>query len=69
MGEATGHAHAITDVANATVYTLADALFVDVAETVVVVHDEHDPVVLDPGVWFVPMQVEYTPAEIRRVLD
>lgn len=70
-GEATGHAHAIVDVAECELYTLADALFVKVGAPVTVTHEEHDTVTLDRGVWRVAIVREYDhfAEEARRVID
>ena len=71
-GEATGHSHAIVDVAEGCeLYTLADALFVNVGVPVTVVHEEHDDVTLDPGVWRVAIVREHDHfrEESRKVVD
>ena len=66
-GEATGHAHRLQ---SGTVLEAPDgALYLDVTQTTQVVHEEHGPITLDPGVWLVVRQREYSPEAIRMVLD
>ena len=43
--------------------------YLEVIETVNLTHEEHSPHVLPPGYYHLPQQVEYTPAELRRVAD
>jgi hypothetical protein len=66
-GEATGHAHRLT------AGTIEDApdgmLYLDLLYPAKVVHEEHDPITLDPGFWLVVRQREYRPEAIRTVLD
>ena len=70
-GEATGHAHAIeTDTAK----LLEDALgrrFLIVTKAEQLVHEEHDTLRIEPGIWRVVRQQEYIPDEqkTRRVRD
>lgn len=45
------------------------ARYLEVAETVTLKHEEHTAHTLNPGVYKLPVQVEYTPAELRRVTD
>lgn len=68
-GEATGHAHALAVLDGVEVHSLAEALFIRAEVPVAVTHEEHDTITLPPGVWRVARQVEYTPAELRRVAD
>ena len=67
-GEVTGHAHATVapDVQQVEIDTIR--WLVAPAEFVIT-HEEHAPITLDSGVWEVVYQAEYTPQEIRRVLD
>ena len=69
-GEATGHAHAISaDVA--TLYDARDGkVYLQVTDIpVALLHEEHAPVEVPPGLWEVRRQREYSPAEIRTVMD
>ena len=71
-GEVTGHHHKLVEVdtdAKAQVFTLEDALFAQVEGDVVVTHQEHDTLAVDEGLYEIRIQREYTPEEVRRVLD
>ena len=66
-GEATGHAHRLQA---GTILEAPDgALYLDVTQTTQVVHEEHGPITLDPGLWLVVRQREYSPEAIRTVAD
>ena len=76
-GEATGHAHAISS-ENADLYEPkpgnknADHSYLRVVETEVdLVHEEHAPINVKPGIYLVVKQREYEPEsrESRNVLD
>ena len=43
--------------------------YLEVTETVTLRHEEHTAHTLIPGIYKLPMQVEYTPSELRRVED
>lgn len=43
--------------------------YLQVVEPVTLTHEEHTAHVIAPGIYQVPHQVEYTPAELRRVAD
>lgn len=43
--------------------------YLEVTETVHLRHEEHTQHTLPPGIYHLPVQVEYTPAELRRVAD
>ncbi|MDW8003011.1 MAG: hypothetical protein RMJ39_10210 [Deltaproteobacteria bacterium] len=58
-GEATGHAHAIEDTENVTLYEVNGTLYLKVDNPVTVVHEEHKPINLEPGIWRVGIQREY----------
>ena len=59
-GEATGHAHRIE---NGQIYQggFDDTLFVEAIEGTSLVHDEHDPIKLEPGFYQFIRQREYDP--------
>ena len=71
-GEASGHAHAISD-DNATLYSSpADSgvTFLEITEAVAALHhDEHSTIHLSPGTYRVTRQREYHPTAIRNVMD
>lgn len=80
-GEVTGHAHALAEVStktkpegkvkafSATPWDASAERFIQVLETTALKHEEHDPVVLDKGVYKVVRQNEYSPEAIRQVAD
>lgn len=69
-GESTGHAHAITRDDNIAVYGLADQLFISViGAPATVTHEEHRWIVLPEGNYKIVRQAEYTPTELRRIMD
>ena len=43
--------------------------FLQVSETVTLKHEEHTAHTLPPGVYKLPVQVEYAPSELQRVAD
>lgn len=43
--------------------------FLEVEESVTLTHEEHTAHTLPPGIYQLPMQTEYSPAELRRVQD
>lgn len=69
-GEATGHAHAVLE-RDAKLFEVddTDERFLEIVQHADVVHEEHDPVRLEPGSYKVVRQREYSPAEIRYVAD
>lgn len=67
-GEVTGHAHAL-DTALAVAYSHNEGRFLEAHEGATVRHEEHGPIELPPGYYKVVQQREYTPQEIRRVID
>lgn len=69
-GEITGHSRRIQDPDSARLWTDNGLLFLQViAPTATVVHEEHRPSTLPRGTYCVWMQREYTPREIRAVID
>src|SRR5688500_16226861 len=69
-GEATGHSHRIADPRSAAVFDRDGIGYLRVtASHARLVHDEHHPIVLPRGVFRFWMQREYTPKEIRRIVD
>lgn len=72
-GEATGHHHSIA-LAGGRVCRFRDEaggfyLQVTAGSPVALEHQEHSTIMLDPGVYKLPTQVEYTPSELVRVAD
>ena len=70
-GEATGHTHAVADLAAAEVLKCGKGIYLHVGENgVSIQHQEHRPIVLPAGDYQVTIQREYAPQEIpRRVVD
>ncbi len=66
-GETTGHAHRLK--AGTILQGPDNALYLDITQTTQVEHEEHGPITLDPGLWLVIRQREYSPKAIRRVRD
>ena len=69
-GEATGHTHAVADLSAAEVLECGKGVYLHVGENgVAIQHQEHGPIVLPAGDYQVTIQREYSPQEIRRVVD
>ena len=68
-GEVTGHAHAIYEPTKARLWDAGVERFLQVLEPCALAHEEHTHVLLEPGIYHLPQQVEYTPAELVRVTD
>ncbi|MCS7135302.1 MAG: hypothetical protein NZ893_02590, partial [Candidatus Aenigmarchaeota archaeon] len=49
-GEATGHAHVIEDTENVRIYEKDGTLYLKVDSPISVVHEEHKPITLEPGI-------------------
>lgn len=72
-GEATGHAHAIRG-AGTTLHAVGDTRLLVVTAPVILDHEEHAPLVVEPGTYEVVIQREYVPPDVspaafRRVMD
>jgi hypothetical protein len=69
-GEAANHFHQFMDAQDVRMY-VADggARYIDVGALALLSHEEHDTVKVPPGKYFIPVQVEFTPAELRQVQD
>jgi hypothetical protein len=71
-GEATGHCHTIEDslaAPRAALVEVDELTFLRVDEVSRVVHEEHDPITLEPGNYRITRQREYTPEAIVNVSD
>ncbi len=60
-GEATGHAHKIV---NGFIFQTWNEMFIEAKTGAEIVHDEHDPIALEPGYYEVIRQKEYDPTFI-----
>lgn len=68
LGEVTGHSHRLCAEA-ATLYSFDGYDVFEIKQRGELVHEEHDTIALDPGFYKVIRQREYTPEQIRRVVD
>lgn len=67
-GEVTGHHHDLVGT-EVEIYALEDQLFAKVGQDVQITHQEHSALAVDEGLYEIRIQQEYTPQEVRRVLD
>jgi hypothetical protein len=63
-GEATGHAHRLTE--GQIWQTREGALFLNAVAGSKIVHEDHAPIELEPGYWQVIRQREYSPKAFRK---
>jgi hypothetical protein len=69
-GEVTGHAHAIHDIDSVDVFVGKNGeLYLSVKGDVALRHEEHAAIALPPGNYERVIQREYSPEEIRNVMD
>jgi hypothetical protein len=68
-GEVTGHSHRIEAPEKAEVWECRGERFLKIIATTRVIHEEHKPITLEPGIYRIWQQREYTPEAIRRVVD
>ena len=69
-GESTGHSHRVADPTTATLFEVDDLLYIKVIKAPAqVVHEEHATIALPEGIYRVWQQREYSPEEIRRIVD
>ena len=72
-GEATGHAHVITlpetERHKVRYWNGGAERYIQALERVTVTHEEHAPIVLEPGIYKQGFQVEDFGTEVRRVKD
>jgi hypothetical protein len=61
QGERSGHAHAIRPADGVDILAHADTLYLRATGPFTVVHDEHGPITLEPGLYRVWRQREYDP--------
>lgn len=67
-GEVTGHVHELIG-GEVDLYGEAEAIFARIMQTTELRHAEHATLAIEPGVYRVIRQTEYTPAELRPVAD
>ena len=69
-GEVTGHTHALADPAAGRIFVVRGEIYLEVvADSATIVHEEHAPVTLPRGGYAIRIQREYSPKEIRQVVD
>lgn len=68
-GEVTGHAHALHEVTKVREFSFEAERFIQVMERTELKHEEHAPIALEPGIYQVIQQREYSPEAIRNVAD
>lgn|SRR3989337_981557 len=69
LGEATGHKHQVSD-KNITFYPGNNTRYLDVHKRSMVLHEEHNPIPLPPGMWEVKIERQYgIGGEVRPVYD
>lgn len=70
-GEVTGHTHRIEDAVTALLFSgwQFGEFFLDVTKRARIIHEEHGPIELDPGLYRVWRQREYTPERVQYVQD
>ncbi|MFH1024526.1 MAG: hypothetical protein V1809_14190 [Planctomycetota bacterium] len=68
-GEVTGHSHRVAGDGAALLEAAGGRRFLDVREESILVHEEHGPVTLPPGLFEVKIQREYDPERDRIVRD
>jgi hypothetical protein len=69
-GEVTGHSHRIEPNSSAVLFESGNETFLQVTESGAnVIHEEHKPIELPPGLYRVWRQREYSPREIRVIRD
>lgn len=67
-GETTGHAHRLES--GVVWCNVLGAMYLEVVRASRIVHEEHNPIVLEPGIYRVTRQREYVAPDIERmVLD
>lgn len=68
-GEVTGHKHQVRGSGAAVLEVSADEKYVDATDEWTLHHDEHDTIKFGAGKFEIRRQREYTPEEIRMVVD
>lgn len=68
-GEVTGHSHRVEAPDCAELWWVRDALYLRVLAPTRIVHEEHRPIPVEPGVYRVWQQREYIPQSQRRSHD
>lgn len=67
-GEATGHTHSVST-EFAQLYYFHNQRLLKVRRATQLIHQEHSAITVEPGVYQVVQQREYTPQAVQRVMD
>ena len=59
-GEVTGHAHAIKDIHKCDLYLEGTRRFLEVCYAVPLTHEEHDTITLEPGIYEIKRQRQWS---------
>jgi hypothetical protein len=65
-GEVTGHSHRVEAPESAELWWAQESLYLRVLAPTRIVHEEHQPIPLEPGIYRVWQQREYVPPSQRR---
>lgn len=69
-GETTGHSHRFADPKAVNLFEEGDSIYVKVVTPKAdLIHEEHATIALPEGIYRVWQQREYSPKEIRRIVD
>ena len=70
-GETTGHSHRLlTEERPALTFLAPDgSVYLQIGEPATLTHEQHGTQTVEPGIYLLPNQVEYSPAAVRRVMD
>ena len=68
-GEVTGHHHNVDAGAATLGLDQGGTMYMTIEELTQIRHQEHNPITVEPGIYKVIRQREYSPAEIRSVAD
>ena len=70
-GEQTGHKHTLlTEERPAITFLAPDgSVYLQIGEPATLTNEEHGVQTVQPGIYLLPQQVEYSPAAVRRVMD
>lgn len=70
-GEVTGHKHQVVNEPGVEVLRIMDRLYVKALKEFTVRHEEHDPVVVPPGIWEIGIvrETDWLTRTVRKVAD
>jgi hypothetical protein len=62
-GEQTGHKHQIADIDKCDLYIQEDRRFLEVCYALPLTHEEHSPIILEPGIYEIKRQRQWSVLE------